>query len=200
MNQTVLVPLILSHHPVIYNTQRRWMSYGVATISRLLKNVGLFCKRDLQKRPMFSKETYTFKEPTNRSHPIVLIVCVGDEWGDEWDTSDFGDVSDSRHMCDVSPLVCHESCDMTHSYVWHDSFICVTWLIHLCDMTHSYVWHGSFICVAWLIHTCDESPPVRHESCHTYQRVMSHVSKSHVTHIDESCDTYEWVMSHIRIR
>jgi len=31
-------------------------------------------------------------------------------------------------------------CDMTHSYVWHDSFICVTWLIHMCDMTHSYVW------------------------------------------------------------
>jgi len=29
--------------------------------------------------------------------------------------------------------------DMTHSYVWHDSFICVTWLIHMYDMTHSYV-------------------------------------------------------------
>ena len=27
---------------------------------------------------------------------------------------------------------------MTHSYVSHDSFICVTWLIHMCDMTHSY--------------------------------------------------------------
>jgi len=31
--------------------------------------------------------------------------------------------------------------------VWHDSFICVTWRIHMCDMTHSYVWHDSFICV-----------------------------------------------------
>jgi len=41
---------------------------------------------------------------------------------------------------------------MTHSYVWHDSFICVTWLIHMCDMTHSYVWHDSFICVTWFIH------------------------------------------------
>jgi len=40
-------------------------------------------------------------------------------------------------------------CDTTHSYVWHDSFICVTWLIHMCDMTHSYVWHDSFICVTW---------------------------------------------------
>ena len=30
-------------------------------------------------------------------------------------------------------------CDMTHSYVWHDSFIQVTWLIHTCDMTRSWV-------------------------------------------------------------
>ena len=40
-------------------------------------------------------------------------------------------------------------CDMTHSYVWHDSFICVTWLIHMCDMTHSYVCHDSFIFVCF---------------------------------------------------
>jgi len=45
--------------------------YGVATISRMLKNIGLFCKRDLQKRPIFCKETYIFKHPTNRSHPIL---------------------------------------------------------------------------------------------------------------------------------
>ena len=44
--------------------------YGVATISRLIKIIGLFCKRALQKRPIFSTETYNFMEPTNRSHPI----------------------------------------------------------------------------------------------------------------------------------
>jgi len=33
--------------------------------------------------------------------------------------------------------------------VWLDSFICVTWLIHMRDMTHSYVWHDSFVCVTW---------------------------------------------------
>jgi len=42
--------------------------------------------------------------------------------------------------------------DMTYSYVWHDSSICVTWHIHTCDMTHPYVWHDSFIGVTWLIH------------------------------------------------
>ena len=45
--------------------------YGVATISRMLKNIGLFCKRALQKRPIFCKETYIFKHPTHRSHPIA---------------------------------------------------------------------------------------------------------------------------------
>jgi len=50
-------------------------------------------------------------------------------------------------------------CDMTHSYVWHDPFPCIgamemqiEWLIHMCVMTHSYVWHDSFIRVTWLIH------------------------------------------------
>ena len=42
----------------------------MATISRLLKIVGLFFKRALQKRLHSAKETYTFKESTNRSHPI----------------------------------------------------------------------------------------------------------------------------------
>ena len=48
-------------------------AYGVATISRLLKITGLFCKRSLWKRLYSAKETYNFKEPINRSHPISLI-------------------------------------------------------------------------------------------------------------------------------
>jgi len=32
--------------------------------------IGLFCKRALQKRLHSAKETYNFKEATNRSHPI----------------------------------------------------------------------------------------------------------------------------------
>jgi len=43
---------------------------GVATISGLLKIIGLFCKRALQKRLYSAKETYNFKEPTNRSHAM----------------------------------------------------------------------------------------------------------------------------------
>jgi len=51
-------------------------TYGVATISRLLQIIGLFCKGALQKRPIFSKETYNFKEPTKRSHAILVLLHI----------------------------------------------------------------------------------------------------------------------------
>jgi len=44
--------------------------YGMASISRLLKIIGLFCKRTLQKRLYSAKETCNFQEPNNRSQPI----------------------------------------------------------------------------------------------------------------------------------
>jgi len=52
----------------------------VATVSRLLEIIGLFCKRALEKKRFSAKETYNFKEPTNRSHPIAAkwayLFCV----------------------------------------------------------------------------------------------------------------------------
>jgi len=48
------------------------------------------------------------------------------------------------HSASLGQSLTRLLCDMTHSYVWHDSFICVTWLIHTCNMTPSYVWHDSF--------------------------------------------------------
>jgi len=47
-----------------------YTTYGVATTSRLLKIISLFCKRALQKRLYSAKETYNLKEPTKDSHPI----------------------------------------------------------------------------------------------------------------------------------
>jgi len=43
-------------------------TYGVATISRLLKITGLFCRISSLLWSSFAKETYNLKEPTNRSH------------------------------------------------------------------------------------------------------------------------------------
>ena len=45
-------------------------------ISRLLRLVGLFCKRALYKRLYSAKETCNLKKSTNRSHPIA--PCCAD--------------------------------------------------------------------------------------------------------------------------
>ena len=86
----------------------------------------------------------------------------------------------------------------------NDSFICMTWLIHLCDITQLY---DSIICSRdslirrkWLIY-------LQIESRHHTSKVMSHIWMSHVytrmshvthmsnsrLHINESCHTCEWV-------
>jgi len=58
-------------------------------------------------------------------------------------------------MCDVAFL-----CVTLHFYVWRCIFMCdtMTWLIHMCDVTHSYVWRDSSIYMTWLVH-------VWHKSC-----------------------------------
>jgi len=53
-------------------------------------------------------------------------------------------------------------CHITLSYVWHDSFIRVTWLLHTyfwnaCNMTLWYLRRDSFICVTCLLHMWHDS-------------------------------------------
>jgi len=56
--------------------------------------------KEPHKRDIYSaKETYTFEEPTNRSHPMDIL---------------------HRH------IIAHHICAMTHSCVCHDAFACVT--------------------------------------------------------------------------
>jgi len=88
---------------------------------------------------------------------------------------------------------------MTHSCVWHDSFMCVTWLIHVCDMTHSCVWHDSSMCVPWRMRlvsylTCfvyvTWTTAHIHKTCHTHTCMWhgpQHTNRRHVIHI-HVCD------------
>jgi len=39
-------------------------------------------------------------------------------------------------------------------YMWCDSFIRVTWLMHTHDITHANMWQDASICVTWLLHMC----------------------------------------------
>ena len=123
--------------------------------------------------------------------------------------------------CETS---CSYTCDMTHSCVWLNPFICLTKPIHVCYMKHSYVWHDAFMCVTWRIHVLDQyyssiyicdtaslhshkwhcliARHVTHmnESCHTHECVMSHTWMRHVTHMHESCHTHDCLMSRICTR
>jgi len=125
---TWLIHTIHAHSYVRHDsfTRVKWLmllffACGVAMISRLLQIIGLFCKRALWKRLYSAKETYNFKEPTNRSHPIPSTAAPSFGTRHRWDDS-FTYVPWLIYMC-----------DMTHSYVRHDFFIHVTCLIHKCD-------------------------------------------------------------------
>jgi len=53
---------------------------------------------------------------------------------------DMGDVT--YHV--LRDIICSRRvrlCSLNYEYVWHDLFICVTWLIHTRHMTHSHEWH-----------------------------------------------------------
>jgi len=48
---------------------------------------------------------------------------------------------------------------LTEEYVFSSEDCCHhltrwTWLIYMCEMTPSYMWHNWFVCVTWLVHWC----------------------------------------------
>ena len=71
-------------------------------------------------------------------------------------------------------------CDMTHSYVRHDSFVCAKRLVHTCYITHLYVWHESGVWPSWW-QRCDMT--------HSYMR---HDSLVCATWLNHACDMFHW--------
>ena len=112
---------------VTYHILTSLLWYGVATISRLLKIIGLFCRiwlfyrAVLQKRPVILRSLLL--EATQSYVSYDLIRLHGMMHSHVWHGS----------------FTC-----VTHSYVWDDSFTwvtCVTWLIHECTwLIHEWTW------------------------------------------------------------
>jgi len=96
-------------------------------------------------------------------------------------------------------------CKITHSYLWHDyaatKYTRLSgWLLYACNMTHSYVRHASYMCVTRLIHMCGMPHSwVWHDSvCETDShkpRFALLGQMSHVTYVYEAYRTYECIMS-----
>jgi len=72
----------------------------------------------------------------------------------------------------------------------NESCLCVNASCHTCEWVMST--YERVMSHVWMSH-------VTHviESRHTYEWVTSHIWISHVTQVNESCHTYEWVMSHV---
>jgi len=114
---------------------RIYITYGVATVSRIDQIISLF----LQNVVSFAKETYNFIDPTNQSHPICDMAHA--------------------HQCMSHPYYAWH-----HSFIWitHVTWlihmtICLTriknmtWLI-IYDTFISHMWHNSVISHVW--HIC----------------------------------------------
>jgi len=78
---------------------------------------------------------------------------------------------------------------------------------HMNSYTYEYIvhpfatnesWHVR-VSQVWFMSHMNESKKHMNESCHTYERVMSHIWMSHVTLMNESSHTYKRVTSHIRM-
>ena len=116
-------------------------------------------------------------------------------------------VASSSGIC-VTWLI--HMCDMTHSFVWRDSFICGTWRKALYLNTFSNareassrhrlvsVWHDSFICVPWRIHMCSMTHSyVWHDSsiCVTWLIHVCDMSHAYASHDSLICGAW-WEASH----
>ena len=92
-------------------------------------------------------------------------------------------------------------CDTTYLYLWHDSFVCVTWLVHMCDMNHLYAWHNSFICVTWLIWKWDMTWLIHMgDMTHSYVWADSFIRVTSLIHTCDMTHPHAWHDSFILVQ
>ena len=149
-------------------------TYGVATVSRIDKITGLFCRKMFLLQGSFAKETYNFIDSTNQSHPIPRTIYI---------ESVMSHIRMSRGTC------MSESC---HTWMSHE--IPQTWpepstLNHIM----SHVWMSRVACMS-------ESRYTYGWAMACQRRIRNRLQQtSHVTHINESRHICGWVMSHMKM-
>jgi len=162
----------------------------VATISRLLQIINLFCKRALIKRLYSAKETYNLKEPTYRSHPICMVslymCCTG------WPRP-IGCLIFTGHFPQKIPIIrgsfaerdlqLKASSQPCRAYASPQNLNFWFWylgMIHLC------VWHVWFPNQVWC-DSCMLQHSIHKTRCHTLQHTAAHCSTLY--HTAAHCST-----------
>jgi len=148
--------------------------YGVATMSRLLKIIGLFCKepykRDhiLQKRPVILRSLLTKAIPCDMTHWFVV-----------W----FSKYLQSREQWSMWVSKAHDSLRgglevdrMLHIWMSYD--------VYMNESCRTYEWVMSHMWMSRVVYM--------DEPCRTYEWVMSHIRMSPFAHMDESYRRYLW--------
>ena len=80
--------------------------------------------------------------------------------------------------------------------VWHESFMRVTWLLHMCNMTLSHVWHVSkirvsqLICITWL-HAARPLQRMPYSLCAWHDSFMRVPRLTHICAMTYSCVMYD---------
>jgi len=177
--------------------------YGVATISRLLKNIGLFCRiclfygALLQKKTIILRSLLMVATPYHYSWcskwwiPLLMIssdACVTRIFGRETCERDTW----MRHVTRKNEL-CHIYEWVLYAYEWVTSHVAHTWtshVIYMNDSCHKHEWVTS--------HKCMSQVTRMNESWRTgepCERVTSHICISHGMHMNEPCHTCEWFMA-----
>jgi len=100
--------------------------YGVATISRLLKMIGLFCRTLSLLQGSFAREAYSFKVPSNPSHPISEWVAIN-MWQltsshSHTDTQTCTHTHTNEQFAGVAVNLKHER--TWHERTWRDAILC----------------------------------------------------------------------------
>ena len=91
--------------------------YGVATVSRIEKIIGLFCRILSLLQVAFAKETYNFIDPTNWSYRISFVT---------WLVHTNAMTRSHQYHDSFTPMPCRRMSSMNHSNFWHDSFVHIT--------------------------------------------------------------------------
>ena len=132
--------------------------YRVATVSRIDKIIGLFCRRASHLQGSFAEETYNFIDSTKWSHLVVAPgACV----------SYISHMNESWCTCEWVMAHMNESCFTCRRVLVENSVSCC-----ISDLYFPYEW------VRYISHL--------NESWRTCEWVMAHMWMSHGTHTNET--------------